>query len=232
MELDQGEEPARIYFGFFCFLLSSTIAWSVVSSQTSRDCRETFCLERTRSSYEGQRAQSEQSYPSKNLPPTLGAPCASISAPEPAPRRAGPCRHRLAGCRGIGRTRTLGVGPRRGWGLLPECARTPASPPAYCTVPAAVPSARAHARSISVSASMVPPRKSSRRVALSQGCRENRKRHLRPDRCQLLIMERQAMNLLIDTQNTRCLSTSLASISLTAVGILCSPAAFRFRDQQ
>ena len=101
--------------------------------------------------------------------------------------------------------RTLRVGLRRGWRLLPECARTSASASACCTVPAAVLSARAHPRSLSVSASMVNPQKSPQRVrlALSQGCRENRKRHLRSRRCQLLTAERQAMNPPSVVQNTR-----------------------------
>ena len=42
------------------------------------------------------------------------------------------------------RTRTLGVGPRGGWMLLLECARTSASASAYCTVPAAVLSHGSH----------------------------------------------------------------------------------------
>ena len=85
------------------------------------------------------------------------------------------------------------------------------------TVP--IPFARAHPRSMSVSASLVPPRTSPRRVRLAPSERslENRKRHLRPGRCQLLIVQRQAMNLPIDVQNTRCMSTTLASISPNAV---------------
>ena len=65
-----------------------------------------------------------------------------------------------------------------------------------------------------VSASMVPPWKSPRRVrlALSQGCRENQKRHLRSRRCQLLTAQRQATNPLCIVQNTRSLTT-LAFIS-------------------
>ena len=61
------------------------------------------------------------------------------------------------------------------------------------------------------------------RVPLSHGCRKNRKRLPRSRRCQLLIVQRQAMTLPIDAQNTRCMSTTLASISLNAVGILCCP---------
>ena len=66
--------------------------------------------------------------------------------------------HRRSGQCPRFRTRTLGVGPRRGW------ARTSAFASACCTVPAAVPSARA-----SVSASVVPTWKSPHlRLAHSQ----------------------------------------------------------------
>ena len=70
------------------------------------------------------------------------------------------------------------------------------------------------------------------RLALSHGCREDRKRHLRSRRCQRLTAERQAMNSPSDVQNTRNPSASLAFISLHAVWILCSPAAIRLRNQQ
>ena len=86
------------------------------------------------------------------------------------------------------RSRTLGVGPRRGWGLLPECARASAPASAYCIVSAAVPSVRAHSHSRSVSTLMVLPWKSPHRVRLdlSGRGRENRERHLHSSRCQLL----------------------------------------------
>ena len=58
VEMDQGEELARFYLGFFCIMLSSTIARSMVSSPTSCACREIFCAGRTGSSYEELRAQS------------------------------------------------------------------------------------------------------------------------------------------------------------------------------
>ena len=60
----------------------------------------------------------------------------------------------------------------------------------------------------------------------------NRKRHHRSRRCQLLTAERQAVNPLSVVQNFRSLSTTLPFISLHAVWIPCSPAAFRFREQQ
>ena len=148
---------------------------------------------------------------------------------------AGPCWHSKDWCHGIDaqarqpllwtygqyvrfRTITLGVGPRHGRRLLSACPRTSASA-----------SGLFHA-GCPFSASMVPPRKSPRRarLALSHGCcenRENRKRHHRPGRCQLLIMG-QAMNLPIDEQNTRCLSTTLASIALNAVGSFAHPQRF------
>ena len=100
------------------------------------------------------------------------------------------------------RTRTLGVGPRHGWRLLPECARTSTCASAYCTVPAAVPSARSHSCSLSVSASMVPP----------------------------MTAERQTLNPLSIVQSTRSLSTR-ALISSHVARNHCSPAAFRLRNQ-
>ena len=59
------------------------------------------------------------------------------------------------------RTRTQGGGTSTGWRLLRKCARASAS--AHCTVPAAV----SYSRSLSVSASVVPPRKSPHRVRLA-----------------------------------------------------------------
>ena len=55
------------------------------------------------------------------------------------------------------RTRTLGVGPRRGWRPLPACPGTSASASACCIVPTAIPFTRAHPRSLPVSASMGSP---------------------------------------------------------------------------
>ena len=98
---------------------------------------------------------------------------AHISAQGNGPRGAGPCRHSrqpLLWTHGQDlrfRTRTLGVGPRRGWRLLSACPRTSASDSAHCTDPATSPSARAHPCSVSVSASMVPPRKSPHLVRLA-----------------------------------------------------------------
>ena len=73
--------------------------------------------------------------------------------------------------------------------LLPECARNSAFASAYCTVPAAVPTARAFRFSPDGS-----PRRSTPWSVSSPECdwlslrgsRENRKRHLRSRRCQLL----------------------------------------------
>ena len=123
----------------------------------------------------------------------------------------------LVGTRWIGamvslfrlRTRTLGVGPRNGWRLLPECARTSAFASANCTVPAAVPFARAHSCSLSVSASMVLPWKSPHRVRLAlSGCRENRKRHLRSRRYQTADSGAPGNESSLSiVQNTRSLST-------------------------
>ena len=45
--MGQGEELARFYLGFFCVLLSSTIAQLMVSSPTSRACKESCCVGRT-----------------------------------------------------------------------------------------------------------------------------------------------------------------------------------------
>ena len=44
VELDQGEEPALSRLGFFCTILSSTMAWSMVSDPTSRTCWEEIAL--------------------------------------------------------------------------------------------------------------------------------------------------------------------------------------------
>ena len=196
-----------------------------------RACREICCAERTASNCGELRAQSGQSYPSKKLPPTLGALCASISVPETAPRRAGPGGHTLAERHGIGAqagsTALAGSGRSTMLGLLPECAQASAPTSACCTVSATVPSARARSHSQSVSASIVLPWKSPHRVrlALSQRSREKRKYHLHSSRCHLLTAERQPMDPVSIVQNTRSLST-LALVSLYTVRIFCSPAAF------
>ena len=146
-----------------------------------------------------------------------------------------------------------------GWRLLPTCPRTDASPavpsrPRLLLRPDSLP-----IRSLPVH-SRKSPRQI--RLALSQGGRaheghhecviiivhttvqlliealspkdllfvgQNRKRHLRSR--QPLTAERHAMNPPSVVQN-RTPSTSLASISLHAVWILCSPAALRPRYQQ
>ena len=125
---------------------------STVTSPISRACGKiSCCAGRTGFSCEGLQNQSVQSYPSKNSPLFRGAVRANISAQESASRRAGPCQRRtgavVSKCRhGLQpllrtygqylrvRTSTLGVGPRHGWSLLPECARTSAAASAYCTV--------------------------------------------------------------------------------------------------
>ena len=89
VEMDQREKPARSYLGFSCNMLSLATVSSMVSSPTCHACREICCAEGSGSIYEGLRAWNGQSYPSKKLPPTLGAPCASISAGESASRRGG-----------------------------------------------------------------------------------------------------------------------------------------------
>ena len=86
-----------------------------------------------------------------------GARSANTSAPEPASRRAGPSGLTLAGRRGTGaqarsmafvqdvqtasaiQNQNMGVGPRQGWGLLPECARTCAFATAHRAIPARAP---------------------------------------------------------------------------------------------
>ena len=167
VELDQGEEPVLFYLGFFCIILTSTIAWSMVSSPTSRACWEIYYARKDWLQLR-RIARSEWA-----IPPTLGAMCATTCAPgQVGTRRLGamvsvcrqgrwPLYRRTGECLRF-RTTTLGVGPRRGWVPLPECARTSAFASAYCTVPAAVPSARA-----SVPAPMVSPWKSPHRVRLA-----------------------------------------------------------------
>ena len=107
-----------------------------------------------------------------------------------APRRAGPWHSEGHGvdahdgpCSGHGqflrfRTRTLGVGPRCGWRLLPECPL-----PLQPTVPF---QPRFLLPALTVRFS---PRKSPHRVrlALSQGCRESSKRHIRSRRRSVLV---------------------------------------------
>ena len=66
---------------------------------------------------------------SKKLLLTSAAQIVKTSAREPAPRSAGPrahvgSLHAVSGQLQRLRTKTLVVGPRRGWRLLPECART------------------------------------------------------------------------------------------------------------
>ena len=120
----------------------------------------------------------------------------------------------------------------RGMRLLPECAPNLRFASAYCTVPAAVLSARAHSCSLSVSASMVPhgshltecdwhslrgaagPKASSSFTSLSTADRRAPGNESSQHRA-----------------NTRSLSP-LTFISLHTVRILCSPAAFRLRNQQ
>ena len=88
-----------------------------------------------------------------------------------------------------------GVGPRRGWRLLPECARASASASAYCTVPGRCPFCKSSS-ALTVRFSLDGSSHGSHLTEcdwLCQECRENRKRHLRSRRCQLLTAERQAI---------------------------------------
>ena len=179
VEMDQGEKEACPFSPLSTAdTLSLATARSMVSSPTSRACREIYCAERIGSQLR-RIARLRVGCPSKNLPPAVGAPCVSISTPETAPRRAGPCRRTPAGTHGQHlrfRTRTLGVGPPRGWGPLPSVPEPPLPLQPNAPFHAAVPSARTLSRSLSVSASMVSPTEvtSCEWDWLSQGCRENR----------------------------------------------------------
>ena len=92
------------------WILSSIMAWSMVSDPTCLSCREIFCAGRTGGKLH---AQSGQSYPSRSCCTV----CEHLNCPG---RVCGP----LSGQHQRFRTRTLTVGPRRGLGRLPECART------------------------------------------------------------------------------------------------------------
>ena len=162
-----------------CYILTLAIARSMVSSPTRRACREIYWAGRTGSSYEGLRAQWAVLPIPEVVAYTWCTVCAHLLLWRPPRGALGlsahagwlpwyRCADKVDGPWTHGqylrfRTRALGVGRRRGWRLLPECVRASASASAYCTVPAAVPSARAHSRSLSVSASTVLPRKSPRR---------------------------------------------------------------------
>ena len=134
-----GEQPARSCLGFSCYMLSSAIARSMVSSLTSHARQvHLLCPEGTGSSYEGVRAQSGQSNPSKKLPPTLGAPCANTSAPGPSHSSAeaghgvgadkvhGPC----TGCLGLRSATQNKINCKMGCRATDaECARRPPHAP-------------------------------------------------------------------------------------------------------
>ena len=159
----------------------SRLSWACVqnedgpggeTSPINSACGEIYSAERTGFSCEGLQNQDVESYPSKKSPPIRGAVRANISAQESASRR-----------------RAL---------HSPQDLRTvPPSQNQYIASGTSTWLEAVAPPSLSISAWMVSPRKSPHRVrlALSQGCRENRKRLLRSRRCQFLTAERQAMNL-------------------------------------
>ena len=130
------------------------------------------------------------------------------------------------------RTRSLEMGFGRGRKLLPSCTRTGTS--ASGTI-----SATAYPRSLPIRSSPLHSRKSPHqiRLALSQQSRAHRVcHHHGSGHCQLLTDARSPKNLLFVGQNVRGLSVDPTLIpvldALHAVWILCSPAAFRLRNQQ
>ena len=149
--MGQGEELARSYLGFFCILLSSTIAQLMVSSPTSRACKESCCAGRT-----GSRI-ARSAYPwctvfehlhSGNCPEARWAMWAHVGW---APRYR--CADKVDGPYTGGPDSICDSEPEQWeWDLdeagsyCPSVPEPPLLASAFCTVPAAVPFARAHSQ--------------------------------------------------------------------------------------
>ena len=200
----------------YCWTLFSRIVRSTATSPTSRACGEIFCVGRTGFSCRGIAKSECVSYPSKNRRFSV-VQCVRTSL--------------LRECEGL-----------VPWYRSTERADSPCSghtDSTYNSKPEYWEWDLEMARDSRPGAPFQPRFFLQELIRgrcpfdwLSQDIRENRKRHLRPGRYQLLIVERQALNLPIIAQNTRCLSTTLAFIFINAVWLPCSTAAFWFRDQQ
>ena len=163
----------------------------------------------------------------------------ALGALETAPRRVGSCRHTPDGCHGFGvQTRSMALVPDTRTLSAIQNQNTGGTSTWLEAIARACPNIRFGFRiqyrsgrgSFSKSSFVLivcfslvgpPTEESPHRVRL--GCRENRKRHLSQRRCQLILS--------VSCKTSEVLST-LAFISLHTVRMLCSPAAFRLRNQQ
>ena len=185
MEMDQGEKPAGFFLGFSCYILSLAIACSMVSSPNQPPPEGKPIVQKGLAPATKDSALRVAILPIQEVAACSWCTVCGHLRSGNRQRRAGPCRHTLAGCHGIG-VQTRSTGPaldtrtvsarqnQKTWSGTSTWLETIAqvcpnlrfrfsllyrlSRGSFC---------KSSSRSLSVSASMVLPRKSPHRVRLA-----------------------------------------------------------------